>query len=38
LAPVVTINGEFYAGVTPKQINEIVLSIKKKEQGDAENN
>ncbi len=34
LAPVVTINGEFYAGVTPKEIDEIVSGIKKKEEQD----
>lgn len=32
LSPVVTVNGEFYAGVSPKDMEEIVCRIKKQEE------
>ncbi len=33
LAPVIAINGEFHAGVTPESINEILESYREKAQG-----
>jgi NADH:ubiquinone oxidoreductase subunit E len=35
LAPVICINGEFYAGVAPDSISEIFASLRRKAQSDA---
>jgi len=37
LAPVVNINGEFYAKVTPKKLSGIIAEIKEKELANAKN-